>query len=97
MPHRRRVGALTFNAAWNEEGVGTALNVLRRHRAPATFFLTGDFAEPHPTAARPLASARPRDRQPLGPLPRPDRRAGTREAPSTSARESPAARLCDQC
>ncbi|MGI5336354.1 polysaccharide deacetylase family protein [Streptomyces sp. CA-181903] len=53
----RRLVALTFNAAWNTDGIGTVLAVLRQHHAPATFFLTGDFAERHPAAARSLAAA----------------------------------------
>ncbi|MDJ1135462.1 polysaccharide deacetylase family protein [Streptomyces iconiensis] len=53
----RHVVALTFNAAWNAEGIGTVLRALRRADAPATFFLTGDFAERHPAAARALAEA----------------------------------------
>ncbi|MEV8532436.1 polysaccharide deacetylase family protein [Streptomyces sp. NPDC051211] len=52
-----RVVALTFNAAWNDKGLATVLDVLGRHRAPATFFLTGDFADRHPAAARTIAAA----------------------------------------
>ncbi|MFI9051011.1 polysaccharide deacetylase family protein [Streptomyces sp. NPDC053427] len=57
MPTSQRVVALTFNAAWNEEGLGTVLKVLRQQRAPATFFLTGHFAERHPAGARAIAAA----------------------------------------
>nr|WP_241265931.1 polysaccharide deacetylase family protein [Streptomyces boncukensis] len=57
MPTRRRVVALTFNAAWNTEGIPSVLGTLRRRGAPATFFLTGDFAVRHPGAARGLAEA----------------------------------------
>ncbi|MFF5448660.1 polysaccharide deacetylase family protein [Streptomyces sp. NPDC012888] len=53
----RRVVALTFNAAWNEEGLDTVLDVLARRSAPAAFFLTGDFADRHPAAARRIAAA----------------------------------------
>ncbi|GHF70246.1 deacetylase [Streptomyces mashuensis] len=53
----RRIVALTFNAAWNTDGIGTVLAVLRERHTPATFFLTGDFAERHPAAARSLAAA----------------------------------------
>ncbi|MGW7052967.1 polysaccharide deacetylase family protein [Streptomyces sp. NPDC054887] len=56
IPTTRRVVALTFNAAWDTTGVATALNVLRRHKAPATFFLTGQYAERHPMAARAMAA-----------------------------------------
>ncbi|MEU9115132.1 polysaccharide deacetylase family protein [Streptomyces sp. NPDC048483] len=57
MRTRRRVMALTFNAAWNEKGIATVLGVLRRRHAPATFFLTGDFAHRYPAQARTLAAA----------------------------------------
>ncbi|GAA4908843.1 polysaccharide deacetylase family protein [Streptomyces coeruleoprunus] len=57
IPTSDRVVALTFNAAWNEEALDTVLTVLRRENAPATFFLTGDFAERHPAAARRIAAA----------------------------------------
>ncbi|WP_269859542.1 polysaccharide deacetylase family protein [Streptomyces sp. RPT161] len=57
MPTQRRVVALTFNAAWDVEGVDTTLDVLRRYHVPATFFLTGDFADRHPAAARAIAAA----------------------------------------
>ncbi|MBT2507633.1 polysaccharide deacetylase family protein [Streptomyces sp. ISL-98] len=56
IPTTRRVVVLTFNAAWDETGVGTALQVLRRYKVPATFFLTGEFAERHPEAARAMAA-----------------------------------------
>ncbi len=57
MPTSRALVALTFNAAWDEDGLGTVLKVLRQHRAPATFFLTGHFAERHPAAAQAIADA----------------------------------------
>lgn len=57
MPTQQRVVALTFNAAWETEGLDTVLRVLRRCHAPATFFLTGDFADRHPEAARAIAAA----------------------------------------
>ncbi|GAA2719621.1 polysaccharide deacetylase family protein [Streptomyces luteosporeus] len=57
MPTRAHVVALTFNAAWDVEGIDTVLDVLRRRGAPATFFLTGDFADRHPSAARAIAAA----------------------------------------
>lgn len=49
--------ALTFNAAWDEEGLDTVLTVLRQQKAPATFFVTGHFAERHPDAVRAIAAA----------------------------------------
>ncbi|MFG2719715.1 polysaccharide deacetylase family protein [Streptomyces sp. NPDC048416] len=57
MPTQRHVVALTFNAAWNEQGVDEVLKVLDRYDVPATFFLTGQFAERHPDAARAMVTA----------------------------------------
>ncbi len=51
-----RVVALTFNAAWDDAGVDTVLKVLRERHVPATFFLTGEFAERQPAAARAMAA-----------------------------------------
>lgn len=53
----QRVVALTFNAAWNDRGLDTVLSVLDRHKAPATFFLTGDFADRNPDAVRRISAA----------------------------------------
>ncbi|MEU9099935.1 polysaccharide deacetylase family protein [Streptomyces sp. NPDC048361] len=58
MPTTAHTVALTFNAAWDEQGLATVLEVLRQQDAPATFFLTGHFAERHPAAARSIAAAR---------------------------------------
>ncbi|MFG2196652.1 polysaccharide deacetylase family protein [Streptomyces sp. NPDC048639] len=57
MPTQEKVVALTFNAAWNEEGLDTVLSVLREQKAAATFFLTGDFADRLPEATRRIAAA----------------------------------------
>ncbi|MFC5720504.1 polysaccharide deacetylase family protein [Streptomyces gamaensis] len=57
LPTQRRVVALTFNAAWNEDGLADVLRVLRDKHAPATFFPTGQFAERHPRAVRAMAAA----------------------------------------
>ncbi|MFF0023876.1 polysaccharide deacetylase family protein [Streptomyces sp. NPDC004082] len=56
IPTTRRMVALTFNAAWDDAGIDTALAELRRRAVPATFFLTGRFAERHPGAARTIAA-----------------------------------------
>ncbi|MGP4000339.1 polysaccharide deacetylase family protein [Streptomyces sp. 8N706] len=56
IPTTRRVVALTFNAAWNGAGVDTVLKVLRERKVPATFFLTGQFADAHPSVARAMAA-----------------------------------------
>ncbi|MEU7133707.1 polysaccharide deacetylase family protein [Streptomyces sp. NPDC046261] len=55
LPTPERRVALTFNAAWDEAGIPEVLDTLRRHRAPATFFFTGRFAERHPGAVRTIA------------------------------------------
>lgn len=56
MPTEEHVVALTFNAAWDENGLDTVLGELRRRNAPATFFPTGRFAETRPAAARAMAA-----------------------------------------
>ncbi|GAA1097605.1 MULTISPECIES: polysaccharide deacetylase family protein [Kitasatospora] len=50
------VVALTFNAAWNDDGIDAVLDELRGRGVPATFFLTGRFAEANPEAAAALAA-----------------------------------------
>jgi peptidoglycan/xylan/chitin deacetylase (PgdA/CDA1 family) len=57
MPVQDRWLAVTFNAAWNEDGLPSVLAELERRSAGATFFLTGRFAEQHPAAARTIAVA----------------------------------------
>ncbi|MEV2253480.1 polysaccharide deacetylase family protein [Streptomyces sp. NPDC050147] len=54
---RERVIAVTFNAAWNDAGLDSILGELARRRTPATFFLTGDFADRHPAVVRKIAAA----------------------------------------
>ncbi|MEU4211768.1 polysaccharide deacetylase family protein [Streptomyces sp. NPDC026206] len=56
IPTRQREVALTCNAAWDEAGIQEVLRTLRRHRVPATFFLTGRFAENHHRAVRTIAA-----------------------------------------
>ncbi|MFF7730099.1 polysaccharide deacetylase family protein [Streptomyces sp. NPDC008001] len=56
LPAERPVVALTFNAAWDEAGIGDVLATLRREGVPAAFFPTGDFAERHPGAVRAMAA-----------------------------------------
>lgn len=50
------VVALTFNAAWNDTGLDDVLQELRSKKVPATFFVTGDFADRHPAAVRAMAA-----------------------------------------
>jgi peptidoglycan/xylan/chitin deacetylase (PgdA/CDA1 family) len=57
IPTDKKLVALTFNAAWDDSGLATVLKILRQQKAPATFFLTGQFAERHPAAARSIAAA----------------------------------------
>ncbi|WP_258310079.1 polysaccharide deacetylase family protein [Streptomyces sp. CG 926] len=57
LPTSRKVLALTFNAAWDVDGIDTVLAELRRRRLPATFFPTGTFAEARPAAVRSIADA----------------------------------------
>ncbi|WP_051877063.1 polysaccharide deacetylase family protein [Streptomyces natalensis] len=54
---RERVVAVTFNAAWNDAGVDRVLAELARRHAPATFFLTGDFADRYPQVVKRIAAA----------------------------------------
>ena len=56
IPTDEKVVALTFNAAWNDAGLDAVLAELRNRSVPATFFLTGDFADRHPAAARAMAA-----------------------------------------
>jgi peptidoglycan/xylan/chitin deacetylase (PgdA/CDA1 family) len=51
------VVALTFDAGANADGVSSILATLRSEGVPATFFLTGDFVNQFPAAARQIASA----------------------------------------
>jgi peptidoglycan/xylan/chitin deacetylase (PgdA/CDA1 family) len=53
------VVALTFDAGGNDAGVASILATLRRERVPATFFMTGRWAEVYPDQARTIASGFP--------------------------------------
>ncbi|MEU8975900.1 polysaccharide deacetylase family protein [Streptomyces monashensis] len=48
---------MTFNAAWNDGGLDSVLGELARRRAPATFFLTGDFTDRYPRVVKKIAAA----------------------------------------
>ncbi|MEU6389460.1 polysaccharide deacetylase family protein [Streptomyces sp. NPDC046939] len=54
---REPVVAVTFNAAWNDAGLHRVLGDLACQHAPATFFLTGDFAHRYPGAVRRIVTA----------------------------------------
>ena len=49
---RAKVVALTFDGAWDDAGVPRILRALRRHRATATFFVTGSWVKRYPETAR---------------------------------------------
>jgi peptidoglycan/xylan/chitin deacetylase (PgdA/CDA1 family) len=57
IPTTRHVVALTFDAGANADAVSSILATLRTEGVPATFFLTGDFVNQFPTAARQIAAA----------------------------------------
>ena len=59
LPTRRHVVALTFDAGAGAGGVPKILATLRQTGAPATFFLTGRFAELFPTWTRLIAARYP--------------------------------------
>ncbi len=44
------VVALTFDSAWGTEDLGEILDILKKHNAPATFFVTGEWALKNPDA-----------------------------------------------
>ena len=57
IPTTRHVVALTFDAGANADAVPSILATLRRDHVPATFFLTGTFAQTFPAAAQAIAAA----------------------------------------
>ena len=44
--------ALTFDSAWGDEDLEEILSILKKHNAPATFFVTGEWAAKYPNAVR---------------------------------------------
>lgn len=44
------VVALTFDSAWGTEDLPAILSILEKHKAPATFFVTGEWAQKYPEA-----------------------------------------------
>lgn len=52
-----RVVALTFDSAWGTEDLNEILSILARHKAPATFFVTGEWAEKYPEAIQAIDRA----------------------------------------
>lgn len=59
LPTGTSVVALTFDAGGSAAGVRPILDTLAARAAPATFFLTGDFATAFPAQARAIAGAHP--------------------------------------
>lgn len=59
LPTRSRVVALTFDAGGNAGGAASILQTLAAKGAPATFFLTGRWAEQFHATARTIASRYP--------------------------------------
>lgn len=57
IPTTRHVVALTFDAGANADAVSSILATLHAEGVPATFFLTGDFVNQFPAAARQIAAA----------------------------------------
>lgn len=51
------VVALTFDSAWGTEDLDEILAILKKHNAPATFFVTGEWAEKYPDAIIAIDSA----------------------------------------
>jgi len=59
LPTERKVVALTFDCGANAAGVPSILRTLGKTRAPATFFLTGRWAEAFPNLAGRLGERHP--------------------------------------
>jgi peptidoglycan/xylan/chitin deacetylase (PgdA/CDA1 family) len=57
IPTSRHVVALTFDAGANDAGLARILATLRDEGVPATFFVTGRFAEAYPQDVRAIAAA----------------------------------------
>ena len=55
IPTTRKVVALTFDGGSSADGLDSILDTLDRENVPATFFLTGQFVERFPAAARSIA------------------------------------------
>jgi peptidoglycan/xylan/chitin deacetylase (PgdA/CDA1 family) len=59
LPADRDIVALTFDAGGNDAGVASILETLQGEGVPATFFMTGRWAEVYPDEARTIASGYP--------------------------------------
>jgi peptidoglycan/xylan/chitin deacetylase (PgdA/CDA1 family) len=59
LPTARRVVALTFDSGGDAAGVASIMATLAEHGVPATFFMTGRWAEVYPDLARQVAARYP--------------------------------------
>jgi peptidoglycan/xylan/chitin deacetylase (PgdA/CDA1 family) len=57
IPTARKLVALTFDAGSDDRGLASILNTLAVRDVPATFFITGRFANEHPAAVRSITAA----------------------------------------
>lgn len=53
----KSVVALTFDSAWGTEDLSDILAILKKHNAPATFFVTGEWVNKYPEAILLIDSA----------------------------------------
>ena len=53
----RPVVALTFDSAWGTEDLYDILEILKKHNAPAVFFVTGDWARNNKAAVKQIDAA----------------------------------------
>ncbi|WP_288175544.1 polysaccharide deacetylase family protein [Sporofaciens musculi] len=49
--------ALTFDAAWGNEDTARILDILKKHKVQATFFMTGDWVEKYPEEVKAVKEA----------------------------------------
>ncbi len=49
--------ALTFDSAWGTEDLDQILSILKKHNAPATFFVTGEWVQNNPEAVLKISGA----------------------------------------
>lgn len=53
----KNVIALTFDSAWGTEDLADILSILKKHNAPSTFFVTGDWVQKNPDAIKAIDAA----------------------------------------
>ena len=49
--------ALTFDAAWGDEGTREILDILKKHDVRVTFFMTGDWVDKYPEEVQAIQAA----------------------------------------